>query len=1097
VNERLRHPAASTRLRALLHGCLLAALCLFSPPHGGAAAASAAQSAGGWVSGTVSDEDGAVIAGASITAFNPATGLERRTATNGEGYFAIPLLPAGRYSVTVQRDGFKTVDVRDVPVSDGNRPALRVRLTVGDVQEYVVVMAEGAGRVGAEDDAASVSVSFGAAQVENLPLSGGSLQSLLNLVPGAVVTKTNFNEQGQFSVNGQRANANYFTVDGVSANFGVSAGPAPGQAAGGSLPALSSFGGTNNLVSAEAVQELRVETFTYAAEFGRTPGGQVTLTTRSGTNEFHGTAFYNLRRRALDADDWFVNARGLPKPPSRHDDFGGVLGGPVVRNRTFFFLSYERLSLLQPRVAVTGVPSEATRNQTPPQLKPLVEAFPRPAPNGRDLGFGMTELAASYGEPSSLSAAGVRVDHVVSNGLSLFARYARSPSRTAQRGSINPPTPTARETFGGSNQFRQSLSTVNESSFETRTLTFGSSFAVSPRLTGDARFNWSRASGSTFYRLDDFGGAIPPPDSYLFPPSVSPGDGLIQIVSIMPLGQAGNLRAGKDADNVNRQLNAAGVLNVVRGAHRFKLGADYRRLSPVFDAPAYTQTVTFFSFGDTPQHFATVVSGTAGEGRVYAEAEPRELVFHNLSLFAQDEWRLGPRLAISYGLRWELNPPPREGRAHDPAVVRGVSNGGGLLSPLELAPAGTPLWETTYGNFAPRVGVAYRLRRETTLRVGAGIFYDLGTGQGAQAFGSVFPFTRVRKLGAVPFPLRPADAAPPTPGASPGVGTLFAFDPHLKLPYVRQWSVTVEQPFGAGNRLSLAYLGAQGRRLLREDAFGNLRIPGGSAADTVVYTSNSAESDYHAVQAQFVRRLSKGLEGFAAYTWAHSTDTASDDSSLRFSPDDDRGASNFDVRHTLSAALTYQPPALFKGKLVGALARRWSADALVRWRSATPVDVTTVSGLLSGGLVQYSRPYLREGVPVYVKDPGVPGGMFINQRAFTSAPGAGERLGRNALRGFGAAQVDLTLRRRFELGDRLSLQLRAEVYNLFNHPNFDNPSPVYAPFNDPVRADPTRRFVSTQTLGQSLGTGGTFGGLIPMYQLGGARSVQLGAKLQF
>ena len=290
---------------------------------------------------------------------------------------------------------------------------------------------------------------------------------------------------------------------------------------------------------------------------------------------------------------------------------------------------------------------------------------------------------------------------------------------------------------------------------------------------------------------------------------------------------------------------------------------------------------------------------------------------------------------------------------------------------------------------------------------------------------------------------------------------------------------------------------AQGRRLLRGDAFDNLRVAGGSAGDIIVYTSNAARSDYHTLRAQLSRRLSHGLEGFAAYVWARSTDTASDDSSLRLTTEPDRGPSNFDVRHAASAALTYQLPALFKRSRAGAFARHWSADALLIWRGATPVDVTTVSELRSGGLVQFRRPNLIPGVPVYVRDPRAPGGMYIDPRAFTTVPGAGEPLGRNALRGFGASQVDVTLRRRFELGERFNLQLRAEVYNLFNHPNFENPSPVYAPFNDPILADPSRPFVSTQTLGQSLGTGGTFGGLVPMYQIGGPRSVQLGVKLQF
>jgi len=1085
VNKRRAHPTAANPSGTLLPALLCVALFLLAP------APAFAQSAGAALGGTVYDENGAVVGGVSVTAFNPATGLERRTTTDGEGSFFIPLLPAGRYSVTVQREGFKTVDVRDVFVGAESQAALRVRLKVGHVREYVVVTADAADGPGSDGHPASVSVSFGREHVENQPLSGRSLQSLLNLVPGAVVTRTNFNEQGQFSFNGQRPNANYFTVDGASVNFGVSAGPAPGQAAGGSLPALSSFGGTNNLVSADAVQEVRVHASTYAAEFGRTPGAQVVFTTRSGTNEFRGALFYNLRRRALDANDWFVNARGLAKPPSRHDDAGGALGGPVVRNRTFFFFSYEGLRVLQPRVALTGVPSEETRRLAPAELQPLVNAFPRPAPSGRDLGFGVTEFAASYGEPSSLRATGVRLDHVAGERLSLFARYAHAPSRTVQRGQINPPTLTARQTFGGSNQFSQSLNTVNESSFETRTLTVGASYALGPRVTGDARFNWSRARGSTSYRLDDFGGAAPPPASYFFPPFASPEDGLAQIVVWLPAGQATNLREGKDADNVNRQLNVLNNLDITRGAHHLKLGVDYRRLSPVYDAPSYTQTAVFYSFGDDHMPFGTVLSGTTLGADVFAEGEPRRPQFHNLSLFAQDAWRLGPRLSLTYGLRWELNPPPRAEAGDYPAVLNG-------FSPPVLAPVGTPLWETTYGNFAPRVGAAYQLRRwpGITLRAGFGIYYDLGTGQAAQAFGSVFPFTRGRRLQVPPFPLTPADAAPPALNDAPEGRTLFAFDRNLTLPYARQWSVTAERHLGADHVLSVSYLGAQGRRLLREDIL-NVPSPGGG---TTVLTTNSARSDYRALQAQLRRRLSKGLEAFAAYTWSHSTDTASDDSSLHINfqttdPEDDRGPSDFDVRHSLNAAVTYEIPAPFKGKAGRAFAHGWAVDALARWRTATPVNITTVSAILSGGLVQYRRPNLRAGMPLYVRDPQAPGGMFINPGAFTS--GAGEPLGRNALRGFGASQVDVTLRRRFQLTERVGLQLRAEVYNLFNHPNFANPSPVYALFNDPVFGNPSAPLVSTQTLGQSLGTGGAIGGLIPLYQIGGARSIQLGIKLQF
>jgi hypothetical protein len=274
-------------------------------------------------------------------------------------------------------------------------------------------------------------------------------------------------------------------------------------------------------------------------------------------------------------------------------------------------------------------------------------------------------------------------------------------------------------------------------------------------------------------------------------------------------------------------------------------------------------------------------------------------------------------------------------------------------------------------------------------------------------------------------------------------------------------------------------VGALGRLLLRQT--------------TRLMTTNSSSSEYHALQAQFTRRLAQGLQAQASYTWAHSIDDDSDDSSnLLFGdslvPTIQRGSSNFDVRHSLSAAATYGLPRPRRGALADAALRGWSIDAIFRARTATPVNVFEVLDVLAGDLVVARRPDLVSGVPVYLADRTAPGGRRLNPAAFRPSAGRPGTLGRNALRGFGLAQLDVAVRRRFALTERVRLQLRAEVFNLFNHPNF----------GDPV-SDLGSRFFgrSTQMFARGLGNGGLAGGLTPLHQVGGPRSVQLALRLGF
>jgi hypothetical protein len=1034
------------------------------------------------LSGTVMDEAGGVVPGVQITVLNLSTALQRHATTNDSGYYVIPLLPPGRYNVTAQHTGFSTVEVPAVVLSTGDQLSLRIKLKVGEIGETVTVTDDPDSLT---QQSASVGTVVNRQFVENLPLNGRSFQSLFELAPGTVLTRATFNEQGQFSVNGQRANANYFIIDGVSANVGVNASNAPGQAAAGALPALTTLGGTNNLVSVEALEEFRILTSVYAPEFGRMPGAQVSIVTRAGTNSFHGTLFDYLRDDALDANNFFANSRGLGKGALRQNDFGGVVGGPVVRDRAFFFFSYEGLRLRQPQVAITEVPSLSSRAEAVAQYRPLLRAFP--IPNGADFGDGFAEFAASYSDPSSLNATSIRLDAALSKRLTSFMRYNHAPSETVQRGGISLP--------GGGGQ---SLNTLNRTSFKTETLTAGASLSLTPAIFTDMRFNWSRAAGNTSLMLDDFGGASVPPDSLLFPAFASPADSGFQLVLRGGLNSSFGL--GKIVDNTQTQINVVDTLSIVSGAHQIKLGVDYRRLSPIYEPLKYSQVVTFG--GDSTGGVLAALAGDPFRLQITAEAEARRPIFRNFSAFAQDTWRVTPRLTLTYGLRWEVNPPPVERSGKEPFTVQGIDfNDPGIIvsatvtngAQIDLAPRGTPLWKTTYDNFAPRIGFAYQLSKSlgTVARAGTGIFYDLGNSQAGGSFGSVFPYAKTRTLQSFLFPLPPEMALPPALDAVPPFNTLYAYDPRLKLPYTVEWNLSLEQPLGGRQTLSVAYVGAEGRRLLRESVL----LDPNPRFTTVRVITNTASSNYQALQVQFERRLSKGLQAHAAYTWARSVDDDSDDSSLNFfrgiDASREQGPSNFDVRHSFTGALSYDLPSMFNHsrRTPGdALLRDWSLDAIFRARTATPLSVLFKTGLVIGDLVETRRPDLIEGVPLYLDDPTAPGGKRINRDAFVLPSGRQGTLRRNALRGFRFSQLDVALRRRISLGERLDLQLRAEVFNVLNHPNF----------GDPVSDLSSNLFgQSIQMLSRSLGAGGVNGGLSPLYQVGGPRSVQLAVKLQF
>lgn len=1076
--------SATCRLLAMVAGVVLLSAAQHS---GGGVFMACAQSGSANLSVTVIDERRAVIPDVNITLLNLNTALQRHARTDEQGTCVVPLLPPGSYNVTAQHDGFKTVEVRRVVLSTGDQLSLRVNLKIGEIGESVTVIENASSIQQSPAIGTVVNRNF----VGNLPLNGRSFQSLFELTPGVVLTRATFNEQGQFSVNGQRANANYFMVDGVSANIGVSAGAAPGQSAGGSLPALTALGSTNSLVSVDALEEFRIQTSSYAPEFGRTPGAQISIITRAGSNRFSGAAFNYFRNDALDASDWFANSKGLQRPAIRQNNFGGVLGGPISRDRAFFFFSYEGLRLRQPQIAITEVPSLSARQLAPALIKPFLNAFP--IPNGPLTHNGLAEFAASYSDPSSLDATSVRIDLAPSQRLALFGRLNYAASDTIQRGSTIVPGFSVNTVVNPT--LAQSLNDLSRANLNTGTVTLGATFSFSSRTLNELRANWSRVRGATSFRLDDFGGAVPLPESLIFAGSVPLADAGFQFL----LGDGTNtsLVVGRNVDNLQRQINLVDNLTLIRRSHQLRVGMDYRRLTPVYNSLRYNQSVVYDGVtGTVGSGPGTALSGIAKSVQVFAGAGSRRPVFTNFSVYAQDTNRITPRLTLTYGVRWEFNPPPKETHGNVPFTVQGLDN----LATIRLAARGTPLWKSTYGNFAPRVGVVDQLSttpgHELVLRGGLGLFYDLGNGQAAQGFGSVFPFVAVKRFTDVPYPLGPDQAQAPPLSLDPPFGTMVVFDPNLKLPLTLQWNLALEKSLDANQTLLVAYVGAGGRRLLREDVLLNP-----NPAFTVVrVTRNAAASNYHGLQIQYARRFARGLQAVASYTWSRSIDNASSDSLPRLrvttsgsgpgtsGVQTELAPSDFDIRHSLTAALTYNlpmPRTGFRGVL-----RNWSMDAFLRARTAPPVNVVVRTDVVGEDLiVELQRPDLISGVPVYLNDGSVAGGRRINRAAF-SIPAELRQgtLGYNALRGFGLWQFDIAMRRQFDLGERLKLQFKVEVFNLLNHPNFGNPVNVLSSSSFGQ---------STQMLGRSLGNGGINGGLSPLYQIGGPRSIQLAVRLQF
>jgi len=1060
-----------------------------------------AQTESARISGVVTDPSGAVVVDAEIVLTNVDQGTSATVVTNHAGIYVLPSVKPGQYRITARKPGFKTVDVLGVVVNVQDRLEENFRMQPGSVTESITVTG-GAPLLNTED--ATVSTVVDRNFADNLPLNGRSFHTLIDMTPGVVSVVAgggNGDDSGQFSVNGQRAAANYWTVDGVSANAAASSSFVGNQVSG-ATPVTSILGGTNSLVPVDDMQEFRIQTSSFAAEFGRTPGAQISIVTRSGNNIFHGSAFDYLRNDVFDAQNWFngyTHLPPLPKAKERQNDFGGTIGGPILKNRTFFFFSYEGLRLRLPTTTLSTVPDLTSRQGAVAAMQPIFNSFPVPIgpaldPSGNPLP-GEGEFDASYSNPGTLDVYNLRIDHKLNDKLLLFGRYNYSPSKTSTRGA-------------GSN----ALSAVSKTSSVAQQLTSGASLSLAPRILDEFRFNYSRTDVSGSTALDTFGGAQPfvPP----LPTPLTSADSLFT-ANLFFLTH-GAVPVGSLVRNVQHQINVVNTVTVQSGPHNLKAGVDYRRLTPLFQPWQYSQSGLFFDLNGAE-------TGNSPNILLQSRKEA-QLLFTNLSAFVQDSWHVAPRLTVTYGLRWDTDfaPTTRSG----PPLIALANFDPTDFSTTTLAPLGTPVFRTRFGNVAPRIGVAYQLSSRPdwgqVIRGGFGVFYDLSTSETANLLANGgYPFAAFQFSSQTAFPLSgDAAAAPPiNPPSADAPQSTTGTDPNLRAPYTLQWNLALEQGLGRMQSLSLSYVGASGRRLLQSTIVSAVS-PGllNPAFSQLFVTSNSATSDYHALQAKFERRLLKNLQVLSSYTWSHSIDSASAGSvgvhgnrGVGVDPSSNRASSDFDTRHIFTLGTTYNVPSVSEGHFLRLITEGWAVQTILQTHTATPVDIQDGAiGQMSNGFSPAIRPDVVNGVPLYLFGKQYPGGKAIN-----NTPGAAgmcpdgsqsigpfcpppidenftatrpSNLGRNALRAFGLFQWDFGIHREFPIRERVRLEFRSEMFNILNHPNFAPPQ------SDIARGG---FGLSPQTENQYLGGGFGGSGLNSIYQVGGPRSLQFALKLMF
>ena len=1002
------------------------------------------------IRGTVADNSRLVLANVEIALVQTDTNDRRRTTTREQGDFIIASLPPGSYRLEVQHNGYKKY-VQQLTLGVNQEIRLDIELEVGSIAEELIVTAP---RTQLRKDSSAIGTIVENSQVTRLPLDGRNFLELSLLVPGTVPAAQGSasSVRGDFalSVNGAREDSNNFLLDGV---YNID-------------PKLNSVG-VNPPV--DAIREFEMLTSSYDASFGRNVGAQVNVVLKSGSNSLHGAAYEFFRNGALDARNFFAPADERA-PKYQRNQFGFALGGPVVRNKTFFFADYEGTRVREGVTRVTNVPTLAERNgdfsqslfgapinpftQQPfPQNKipdlfisPMGRAIAAlyPAPN-RNVPF--QNFVSSPTKRDRNDHFDVRFDHALAKSSELAVRYS-----FADRDLFEPftgPGFAAVPGFGDQVPRRAQNLMISESHL------FSSS------LVNEARFAFSRVAAAV---LQENSGTSINKKVGLPELSANPRDfglSFITVTGFSPLGDEYN----NPQNSVTNMFQALDGASYARGKHLLKFGFDFRAIQQ--NAFRDVQSRGFLTFSSqvpiTGNALADLLLGLPALTGGARLDNHQHLRTESYGFYVNDSFRIRPDLTISAGLRYEYNSPPVD--AFDRANLYDPST----KSLVQVGTNGVPRsgYAADKNNWAPRVGLAWTLgqKGDTVLRAGYGVYYDqssLAPSEGLYFNSPFFDFNLFFSLPGLPLTLNN-----PFPGFFPVPlpHSAFAFQRDLRTPYSQHWNLSLQRELGKSRVIEVAYVGSKGTKLITAR---DINQPRPSPAqfnprpvpqfDDITFEESSANSNYNSLQARFQQRLDFGLSLLTSYTWSKSIDNASSFFSSAGDPNfpqdsfntaAERGRSNFDVRHRFSLSYVYDLPFGRGRKVLGnkgwasAILTGWQTVGIVTLQSGRPFTVALLSeidnsntGRSTLGFGANDRPNVIGSAELSHRTPD----QWFNASAFAFPPfGSFGNAGRNILDGPGFKSVSASLIKTTKLREGLDLQFRAEAFNLFNHPNFDLP----------------------------------------------------------